>query len=205
MGMMDEVILDFHMDEQLKTKWHVLGIDDSPFRRTQRHSTLIAVLMSHDFHIDGIMTGQITVDGEDSIDAMLAFVESGFGRAANAVLTNGITFAGFNMYDPSVLSAKTGMPVVSVTRKKPDIGSMKEAIIKHGRDNIKLTLLEKLEPEKMVTGSGLELYVNIAGIDLADAARLIERSIFRGSIPEAVRIAHMVGTVIKNGKTHGRV
>lgn len=189
----------------MKEKWHILGIDDSPFSRRQKYSTLVGVLMSHDFHVDGIITEKITVDGTDSENAILGFLDSGIGKAANAVFTNGITFAGFNMLDPVHLYEASGIPVISVTRGNPDLKSMKDAIIKHERDESKIHLLERLRPERMELGANNVLYVNIAGIENDEALMLLKKSIFRGKMPEAVRVAHMVGSVIKNGKTHGRV
>lgn len=183
----------------------MLGVDDSPFSRKESKSRLVGVLMSYDFHIDGMITSRITVDGDDSSSAILSFLESGIGRAANAVFTNGITFAGFNMFDPDLIFSRSGTPVISVVRKKPDIDAMIDAIIKHHGNQKKTDFLLRLQPQEILLRSGSSIYINKAGIGEEDAAKLIERSIFRGNFPEAVRVAHMVASVIKNGKTHGRV
>lgn len=189
----------------LKEKWHLLGIDDSPFLRSDRYSTIVGVLMSHDFHVDAILTERIEVDGDDSIDAIFSFLSSGYGKAANIVLSNGVTFGGFNLFDPDELYEKSGVPVISVTRKEPDRDSMIRAIEKHGRDRRKVELLQKLDPQRISIPDVGVLYANIAGIDADEASRVVGRSIFRGKIPEAIRMAHMVGSVLKKGKTHGRV
>ncbi len=200
-----KIITTFPCEYHLKEKLHVLGIDDSPFTRKERQSVLVAVLMSHDFHIDGIMTRKITVDGNDAEDAILEFLETGMGKAANAVLTNGVTFSGFNIYSPLSVYRRTGKPVISIARRGPDIESMVSAIDKHERDPEKISLLRSMMPQKIELRSGSRVYVNTAGIQLNDARKLIEMTTFRGNIPEAVRIAHMIGTVIKRGRTLGRV
>lgn len=161
--------------------------------------------MSHDFHVDAILTGRIEVDGVDSIDAVISFLNSGYGKAANIVLTNGVTFGGFNILDPAELYTRSKVPVVSVTRKEPDLVSMISAIEQHGGAMAKINLLKKLDPRRLLLPGGGFLYSNIAGIEAAEAEKVVGRSIFRGKIPEAIRIAHMVGSVLKKGKTHGRV
>lgn len=189
----------------MKDKWHVLGIDDSPFTRSENKTILVGVLMSHDFHVDAVVTETITIDGNDAEAAITKIVQSETGMSANAIITNGITFGGFNMIEPSSIYDSTGIPVISVTRKEPDIQSMKSAISKHGNDLNKMQLLDRLEPEELRLKSGSILFINRAGIEYKEASELVSRSIFRGNMPEAVRIAHIIGTVLKKGKTLGRV
>lgn len=192
------------MEDTLKEKVHTLGVDDSPFSRKDRSCTLVGVLMSHDFHVDSIITREIDVDGNDASDALLDLLTSGSGRAADIVMTNGITFAGFNMYEPEFVYKKSGTPVISVTRNLPDLNAMIDALQKYHAPDYKIDILKRMEPVRIVLKTGSSVYANFYGLAQSEVANLVNRMLFRGNIPEPIRIAHLIGTVLKKGKTGGR-
>ena len=120
-------------------------------------------------------------------------------------MSNGITFAGFNILDITGINEATGIPVIAITRKKPSMESIFSALSLHFKDGeerikiIKKTSVDEIKyPDKL-------LYINRAGISMNDAVMLIKKATHTGNIPEPVRMAHLIATAIKNKESHGRV
>ncbi len=153
--------------------------------------------MRLDFYVEGFISRDITVDGDDSESSLLEIMSSSLGQSANLIMTDGITFGGFNLIDPESISRSTGKPVVTITRKMPDIDTMKSAIMKHLGDKKKVEILEGLTPERIETGSGAVLYCNYSSITKNDVKRLLTKTIRQGYIPEPVRMASLVGRLIR--------
>lgn len=189
----------------LKPKSKVIGIDDSPFKRGDRHSLIVSVLLSHDFHIESIHSAKIEVDGNDAEDTIVEIASSPHGMPASLIMTQGITFAGFNIIDPVRLSKRTGKPVISVTRREPDISSMVEALRKHSGSQEKVRMVLDSAPVRFDLGNGTTIYGNYSGITKKEAELIIGRFTQRGKIPEPVRLAHLIGEVIFSGRTGTRV
>lgn len=178
-----------------------MGIDDSPFTRTDVTCSLIGVLMRLDFYIEGFVSAQIQVDGSDSEKSVMDLITSRLGQSANVVMTNGITFGGFNLIDPARIAELACRPVITITKKMPDVETMKAAISKHLQDDDKIRILDRLRPERIVLKSGKTLYCNYNGISAHETKRILEKTIKQGSIPEPLRMAHLVGRFLRFGSS----
>ncbi len=172
----------------------VLGIDDTPFFKGDRYSFIIGVIMRLDGYIEGIIKNRIEVDGNDVNLRILEMIDSRFKSNIRAIILNGITFGGFNICDIYRLNYDTGIPVISVTGREPDIASMENAIKLHLKDLQGIGVLRKMDPVPVYNGK-YKIYINYAGINLKDALRLIVSNTVRGKMPEAIRIADIVSKV----------
>lgn len=190
----------------MKELKRVLGVDDGPFNRAiERRTVLVGVMTRFDGYVEGIVTRDVEIDGNDSTDSILSMFDAHFSSQIDYVILNGITFAGFNICDMNEINNATGVPVISITRRKPDILSMRDAIKKHFMDHERrIEILMKTENCEIRLKNGQILYVNVAGLDIDQAIEVIEKSIVRGNIPEPVRLAHMVAGSIKRGENKGR-
>lgn len=190
----------------LKEKLRVLGIDDGPFDRDKDQQTpLVGVLMRLDFYIEGIMVRDLTIDDLDSTDKVISMIKTRFYDQIDYVLTSGVTFGGFNVCDISRIYEDTKIPVLSVTRREPNIESMVAALEKHFADSdLRIGMLKKTEVETITTENGFSVYINRKGISLADAHLLLKNTILRGKIPEAIRVAHLIAGAIKRGESSGK-
>lgn len=193
----------FHL---VKEYLRVLGIDDGPFNRDEdRKTVLVGVLMRFDFYIEGVMVREIEVDGTDSTEKIISMLRTHFSEDIDFIVSNGITFGGFNICNMNEIYSETGVPVVSITRKMPDINSMISAIEKHFEDSeSRIGILNQYRIEKMEEKNGTSVYVNRAGISKNDAGELVNRMLIRGNIPEPVRVAHHIATAIRKGESYGR-
>ncbi|EQD30095.1 protein containing DUF99 [mine drainage metagenome] len=183
----------------MKKNLRILGIDDSPFLRGDGTCFLVGVVMRLDLYIEGLMTREIHVDGSDAESAVSEMSRTGTGHSCNIIMTNGITFGGFNLIDPLALYEHLDKPVITVTAKSPDLESIRAAIRKYIGNESALKVLDSLAIEEVVLRSGGRLYINRAGISAADARSIIRKTVRQGMIPEPIRMAHLVGRMIKFG------
>lgn len=184
----------------------VLGVDDGPFnRRLDTKSLIIGTMMRLDFKIEAILTREIVVDGEDVTPVIASMVDSKHGQEIDLIVTNGVTFAGMNILDIDSLNEKTGVPVISVSRRIPDLVAMRLAIEKHSPQKLD-QIASRLSHETFAVelNSNNKIYANCTGISAVDATLVLRRSCLNGKVPEAVRISHMIGSAIKFGESGGK-
>ena len=62
----------------------------------------------------------ITIDGDDATDALINLIKLN-EKHVQYVLTDTITFAGFNIYDINEVYEKIGKPIIAITEKKIEI------------------------------------------------------------------------------------
>ncbi len=190
----------------MKAGLRILGIDDGPFSKNIDNETiLVGVLMKFNSYVEGITIKKIKVDGMDANETILSMFNGRFSREINFIMTNGITFGGFNIMDIALINEKTDVPVISIVRKKPDLESIYSALKKHFSDyEYRIGLINKSYPEK-ITVNNNDLYVNFKGINLTDVKNIIKKTVKMGNIPEPVRMAHLIATAIIRGESYGKV
>ena len=184
----------------------VLGVDDAYFVPHKKSETYIAgVVMRLTFYIEGFMIREITVDGMDVTKVLISMInQSKYRSDIKVVMTQGITFGGFNILDLLKLYELTEKPIIVILRKMPDIKSMISALRSHF-DNWKerAELLQKVKIEKIKNGN-YYIYIQRVGIDMDQAKDLISKLTIRGAIPEPVRVAHLFASSLKLGESRGK-
>ena len=183
----------------MKSNLRILGIDDSPFLRQDSTCFLVGVVMRLDFYLEGFMMREIHVDGNDAHDVISEMAHTRAGIGCNIIMTNGITFGGFNIIDPIALYERLKKPVITVTNRPPDMEAIKSAISKYLHSQSAIDLINRLSVEKIELSPGHLFYVNRAGIDKVDTESVIRKTIRQGATPEPLRIAHLIGRLIKFG------
>ncbi len=188
----------------MKQNIRILGIDDAPFDRfRQKTSLLIFTLMRLDFTVEGFERKEVVIDGTDSTLAIEEVMSQGIGKNADLVMADGITFCGFNICDFRDVNDRTGTPVISVTRREPDITSMMRAIEKHHPNRrLALEILERSSVSRLDLSAKKTVYVNVFGIGLQEAKRVIVNATKTGIMPEPVRLSHLIGTGLFKSRTN---
>jgi endonuclease V-like protein UPF0215 family len=106
--------------------------------------------------------------------------------------------------DIDELNERTGLPVVTITREKPDFIAMEKALKEHFEDwEKRMEIITRGELTCIKTGHK-PIYVKFAGIELDELKDIIELSTVRGALPEALRVAHLIATGITTGESYGR-
>ena len=183
----------------------MLGIDDGPFQKGQGRAPLVGVLVCPPGYVEGVMISSCQVDGEDANEAILGMVrDSRFSEQVRMVMVDGAALGGFNVVDVRALSSDLGVPVLTISRDEPDLASIHDALKAHFLDwerRFEIIARNRIRPVEVPDG---RVFVTSEGIDEAEADAMVRRCIVRGSLPEPVRLAHLVATALVRGESHGR-
>src|SRR2546428_827974 len=113
----------------MKAKSRFLGIDDAPFRFSDETVPVVGVVVQAPSYIEGVLTTLAEVDGHDATERIASMVRRSRYRAGlAAILIDGTAVGGFNVIDIDAVRAAVDRPVVTVTRKKPNLGSIETAL-----------------------------------------------------------------------------
>ncbi|MGB9936422.1 MAG: DUF99 family protein [Methanobacterium sp.] len=189
---------------KIKSEIRILGIDDAPFPpKTQNKVMLIGTVFRGGTWLDGVLRTYITGDGNDSTEEIIKMVNKTRHKdQIGVIMLDGITFGGFNVVNIKEIFQKTGIPVIVIMRKFPDFKKIKKALARfenhEDRWNFVLNAgtvyrVENKEP----------LYIQINGIDLDDAKKIVSLSTTRSAIPEPLRIAHLIAAGVQTGESRG--
>jgi hypothetical protein len=182
----------------MKAGIRVLGIDDSPFTGRDERVLVVGVVWRSGV-VEGVLSTYVKRDGLDSTAKLEGMVKkSKFRPQIRMIALHGATLAGFNIVDIRKLSESLAIPVVAVTKRKPHSARVKKALKNFKDWKKRWELIESAGP---AFGAG-GLYAHIAGIGKEDARRFL--SSFEG-MPEPVRLAHIIGSGIVRGESHGKV
>jgi endonuclease V-like protein UPF0215 family len=182
----------------IKSEIRVLGIDDGKFiPHTEGSVIVVGVVFRGGCWIDGVMHTRIAIDGLDATEKLASMITtSPHRRQLRLVMLNGVTFAGFNLVDIKTLNSATGLPVIALTREKPDLEAIHRALKNlpdtEERWRIVLAAGEIYE----ITCKGSKLYMEMAGISPADALKIVELTSTRSCFPESLRVAHLIASGI---------
>ncbi len=181
---------------------HLLGIDDAPFEKGQHAPVpIVGVLMESADLVESIAVGRFPVDGEDATGFLAAWIATLRGaESCQGLVLGGITIAGLGVVDVGVLAEHTRLPVLVVTRRRPSNDRLCQAL--RAADLAARIPIVERAPRAVRIEDGLHLAHT--GAKAADAARLVRASIGKASLPEPLRIAHLVGAAWVKGESRGR-
>ena len=205
---------------------NVIGFDDGPFARDHRGDVLLVGVVCSGTRVDGIVSGKIRRDGANATRVMTELVRaSQFGLHAQAIMIQGIAVGGFNVVDVHALSKALKIPVLVVTRRRPDMAAVKRALFVDGpagRPRVagaaqKWRLIEgagtmeQLGPSRRslrrpsgLRGAPPKLWIQRAGLSTDEARAFVADTTLHGNIPEPLRLAHLIAGGITTGKSRGR-
>ncbi|MEM1578484.1 MAG: DUF99 family protein [Archaeoglobaceae archaeon] len=175
-------------------KWRVVGIDDS---FSKDFCCLVGCVMSGR-NVEGFIYEEISVDGLDSTKKILKMItKSKFSEQIRVIFLNGITFGGFNVVDITEIYSKTGIPVIVVMNRRPNLDEFYSAL-RNFKDFEKRIEIVKRAGEIFQIN---DIYAQICGLSVEDAKHMVELNKFEGKIPEALRLAHLVASAIVHGES----
>ena len=177
-----------------------LSIAES-FSQTSKKSVLSGIVMSTDLVIDGFVLGNSSVGGDDATDAILTMHEKLDRQDVSFLLISGIIISLYNIVDVKRISEKVGLPVIGVTYEESP--GIEEAIKHHFPESYDLKLAEysKLgSREKITLHTSHNLYIRNEGCTILEAKQLLDKITLQGSIPEPLRIAHLLANTLLNTK-----
>ncbi len=186
----------------IKPQIRILAIDDSSIKFEK--VTIIGTFFRGGLQLDGILKAQVTKDGMDATDILAGMIRnSKFFSQIRVIILDGVTYAGFNPVDITLLHEKTNIPVIVFMRSCPDFEKIKLALTHLSYPDLRWEMIQragkiyKIDNKKPV-------YIQICGIDRESAARIIKITSRFGNIPEPLRTAHIIATGIVLGESKGK-
>jgi len=182
----------------VKPEIRVLGIDDGIFvPHTKGTVNVVGVVYRGGQWLDGVMRTEVKVDGTDATEKIASMITSSpHYDQIRVVVSDGVTFAGFNVVDIKGLFERVGLPIIAVTREKPDFEKIKKALENLPEREKRWKAMENAGKIMEVhTRRGEEpIYVQIAGISEKDAEKILRSTSTRSNVPEALRVAHIIAS-----------
>jgi len=181
---------------------HVVGFDDAPFDRGHRGDVLVVGAVFAGNRLDGVISTRVRRDGANAAQRLIDCITgSKFFDQLQAILLQGIAFAGFNVVDVQRLHEATGLPVLVVARYRPDLQAIRKALLQQVPGGArKWRLIEAAGPMEPMAA----LYVQRCGITPENAARLLASLQQNSQLPEPLRVAHMIAGGVTTGESRHR-
>ncbi len=181
---------------------HVIGLDDAPFERGHRGRVLVVATAFAGLRLEGVLSTRVRRDGADATRALAACIGSSrYAAHTRLVMLQGIALAGFNVVDIHGLHEALGIPVLVVARRAPRLAAIRAALLDHVPGGArKWALIEKAGPMEATAG----VMVQRAGLSLEHAGGVVQRLAVNGSIPEPLRMAHLIAGGVTTGQSRGR-
>lgn len=170
----------------------VVGVEDGSFQKGRTRKALLASVLLREAKIEDIKIVKITVDG---LDATKKFAKTLAKWEFDAVMLAGVSFAGFNLINPTAIYEEFEKPIVIISRRKPNNIEVKRALQRHFEDwEIRWKVFQKLGPinEVFTVNSETPLYVEAVGANVKWASNLIQALSFCGRVPEPIRVARLI-------------
>lgn len=179
----------------------VIGFDDTPFAKRPGVRVSICGVVCAGTRFEGMVWGHVRRDGWGSTDEVCRLLEGGkFLPQVHLVLLDGLAFGGFNVIDLPRLAGRLERPCVAVMRRPPNMPAFEAAIRKLPRPERRLDLVRKAGAIHQIGHSVFQ----VAGAEPDVIAPILARLTDTGHVPEALRLAHLIGSAVKSGESSRR-
>lgn len=176
----------------------VIGFDDAPFLRNAGQPVSISGVVCAGTRFEGMVWGQIEPDGWDATEVILKLL---LGRKflpqLHIVLLDGIAFGGFNVIDLPRLSEQLQLPCVAVMRRMPNLVTIEQAIYRLPNPERRLQLLQRAGTIYAYP----PFFFQVCGACPQLTFSVLQRLTDCGKVPEALRLAHLIGAAVVKGES----
>ncbi len=189
----------------MKPQSRVLGIDDSSFSFGTGSVLVVGALVRLPSYLEGVMRTSVEIDGLDSTQKIIEMLSSSRYRdQVKTILLDGIALAGFNIVDVEQLHYELKIPVLTLTRDRPDLRKIRSALRRHFVDWRERYELVTRKPLRKIETEHNPLWASGIGLEWDEFVEVVHASTVRGAVPEPLRIAHLIATAMTKGESHGR-
>jgi endonuclease V-like protein UPF0215 family len=180
----------------IKPEIRVLGIDDGKHVfRSKTRVPIVGIVFRGGLWLDGVMSTTVLVDGFDATEAVSQMITSSpHYRQLRVIMLSGVTYAGFNIIDIVALNETTKLPVIAITREKPNLDKIRSALGNLERSEERFNTLLRAGEIVNVKINVNKIFMQTAGILCEDAQKIVALTSTRSSIPEPLRVAHLIAS-----------
>lgn len=177
-----------------------MGFDDAPFAH-QAPQVQISGVVCAGTRFEGMVWGAAERDGRDATAVLTRLcATSKFYNQIHAVLIDGLAVGGFNLIDLPGLAEALARPCIAVMRRPPDMPAIRRALQRFPDVERRLALIEKAG----TIHERAPFCFQVAGADPDTVAVALAALTDRGHVPEALRLAHLIGSAVQTGESGRR-
>lgn len=177
-----------------------IGFDDAPFIKTMPYVNISGIICANT-RFEGMLWDKVIKDGLDATDTLITLVRnSKFYEQIHVILLDGLAFAGFNLIDLPRLTHELQRPCITVMRKMPDFAAIDRALQYFTDYSVRQDLIKKAGPIYQKQG----FYFQVLEEDPEIIAAVLMRLTDTGQVPEALRLAHLIGAAVMTGQSSKR-
>lgn len=191
----------------IKPEIRILGFDDGAFESKSKGKVpVVGLIFRGGKFLDGALKTEVTIDGNDATEKIVKLINSSrHKQQLKVIMFDGVTLGGFNIVDIKKLHKKTGLPVIVINRKIPNLEEVKNALknFKNFKERWK-KILNAGKIKECIIGENKKVYYQSIGLDDEETEEIIKLSTTRSFIPEPLRVAHIIATAFVKGESSGR-
>jgi endonuclease V-like protein UPF0215 family len=189
----------------LKKEIRIVGFDDAAFLpRSKELVPVIGLIYRGGKFPDGALRTDVEVDGIDATEKIIKLINSSrHKQQLRVIMFDGITLAGFNVLDIKEINEKTGLPVIVINRKLPNLEKVRKALEKFKDFEKRWKCIQNAGEIKTCKVSKGRIYYQVVGLSDKEAEEIINLSSTRSYIPEPLRVAHIIATAVVRGESYG--
>ena len=177
----------------------LVGVEDGSFRPFNRRTLGTCLLCAVEMFgpkIEKVKVSPITVDGLDATSRLSEMLQD---MNFDAILLDGITFAGFNIINVQQILKEYSRPIIIFIRDRPDNRAVREALEKHFDDwRERWDIIKSLGPVHSTRTRPDEppIYFEVLGASSQWAEEVLRLSAMLCRIPEPVRVARLIARAL---------
>lgn len=183
----------------MKDKPITIGFDDATFElKSDVKTTRLIGVICQGTRLVNVVSREIQIDGNDATKNLIELVKL-IEKHVQYILTDTITFGGFNIINIQKIYEETKKPIIALTDREVDLESVIKAVKKKYPSSYQEKLLyitnagNLYETDIRTAGGFSKIYFHAIGIEVEDAEILIKKLCIDSKIPEPVRMAHLIG------------
>lgn len=179
----------------------VVGFDDGPFRRRPGARVPVHGIVCAGTRFEGMLAGAIRRDGFGATRRLIGLLTaSKFHEQVHLVLLDGIAMGGFNVIDLPALAEAVARPCVAVMRRRPDLERVRLALERLSHPQRRWATILRAGPVHEYPPFVFQC-VGAEPEIVAEALRCVTDT---GHVPEALRLAHLIGSALATGQSSRR-
>ena len=179
-----------------------IGFDDAKFTLNSNLKTTDLIgIICQGTRMVGMVKKEILIDGDNATEVLIELTKQN-EKHVQYIITDTITFGGFNIIDLEKVYSITKKPIIAVTERLVNLEAVRKALVKKFPNKYEDKLLnivnagDLYETSIETAGGYSKVYFHSKGIKVSEVDSLLHKLCIDSKIPEPVRLAHIVGKTL---------
>ncbi len=179
-----------------------IGFDDAKFTFNSNSKTTDLIgITCQGTRMVGMVKKDIIIDGDNATEVLVELTKQN-EKHVQYIVTDTITFGGFNIIDLEKVYDIIKKPIIAVTERMVDLEAVRKALVKKFPNKYEEKLQnivnagDLYETSIKTAGGYSKVYFHSKGIQISEVDSLLHKICIDSKIPEPVRLAHIIGKAL---------